>query len=1288
MTILNRILLGSVLFLSFLFPLVSQAAITVPWSATSTDTGAISPNVVNGNNPSLKVLSTATSTFSNGLNVTAGCFSIAGVCVGTGGGAVSSVFGRTGTVVATAGDYTTALVTEVTNLYFTNARAIAATLTGFSATSGSCVSTDSIEQCLQRLAGNGATYLTNITGLITNGTGIGLSGSGTSGSPYSISNTGVTSIVAGTNITVSGATGAVTINSTGGGGTSLFSSSGGVTFANTDPLVGAQAFEATSSTATSSFLGLVGVGTTSPSKIFTVEGNQSGGVARIQRDFPSPTTSSSIGTYDVLLNELGVGSLQGGTGPTQTFGVSLAGGAEVPTANIFTPNLGGTVGGFDIQTANGSGGVYAPFTAGSNGHVTIGNNDTGSFISNPDVALDGNASVGENYATMTPPTNGLIIQGSTGIGTTTPGATLDVVNTTGTNVAQFTNLGFGGSGGGAGLLGHTGFVPTATGDRLGFLLFGFTNGVAGSIGTNAVGIDGYADQAWTLGTNQGSYLDFETTADNSTTRTERMRIAANGNVGIGTTSPSQILSVAGNELLSGTLTLSALGGTQCLHEIGGVVSGTGSDCGSGGGGTNFFTSDGVSTTYLNNNLILAAPSFNATSTIATSTFAGDVWIGSNGVLPNPDLRIGTSSLPLYGRVLGDVIDAEYDYNGVTSINVANANIGTCAASTYFADGNNPTLGGYYGTFSFLNDGWTDGGGAGCGIGVSNTDKPEAVAIASPTGEMDFDIASTSITRASDFHWNANNVQRMTLTNQGNLGLGTTTPNGVITEQLDYGQSLPYLAWNVSSSTSSTGNTGVSWASLTLNGQNSALNIPDTLNLVNVAGGSSDQIDASGVAKITFFSSGQTAFTQSAGTAIHYLYSGVADNAVTASTNVPIMELNFAQIRTHVTGAVPEQDDIFTTCPTDTFASGAAAASVITTDSCNTISGMPLIGARGSATNRMELYLNPGTYQDGTGINPVASSTYDETLYVSAGTYTYNTTTVKTDPAAIFNYSNNGNIGVGSAKGPTGNINLVDFGTSTPDQTSEFTIENLPSINYLSGLSNVYSPTASIFRIASTTNSTQTADVTTFTALNNGNVGVGTTSPWLQFSTTGRVALSGLTPSSGLQTGVLCLSSSNEVINDSIACLASAKRYKEDIADFSPSTALSQILALNPVTYLYKKDFNGAFQSNPNYSRTQLGLIADDVGKVNPAFEVVETATTTFEGKTYAPGSAAAVDYNEIDAALVGAVKAQQAEILALKVPIARDLEDNWQNAAIAVLAFLFAVYVIYNEIDKRKKYGY
>lgn len=67
---------------------------------------------------------------------------------------VSSVFGRTGVVVATSGDYTTAQVTESGNLYFTNARAIASTLTGYVSGSGTVSSSDSVLIAIQKLNGN------------------------------------------------------------------------------------------------------------------------------------------------------------------------------------------------------------------------------------------------------------------------------------------------------------------------------------------------------------------------------------------------------------------------------------------------------------------------------------------------------------------------------------------------------------------------------------------------------------------------------------------------------------------------------------------------------------------------------------------------------------------------------------------------------------------------------------------------------------------------------------------------------------------------------------------------------------------------------------------------------------------------------------------------------------------------------------------------------------------------------------------------------------------------------
>jgi len=76
-----------------------------------------------------------------------------------GAGAVSSVFGRTGAVIATTGDYNTDLVTEgSTNLYYTNARARAA----FSANVGSALTYNSSTGRYTLLAADSGTagYLT------------------------------------------------------------------------------------------------------------------------------------------------------------------------------------------------------------------------------------------------------------------------------------------------------------------------------------------------------------------------------------------------------------------------------------------------------------------------------------------------------------------------------------------------------------------------------------------------------------------------------------------------------------------------------------------------------------------------------------------------------------------------------------------------------------------------------------------------------------------------------------------------------------------------------------------------------------------------------------------------------------------------------------------------------------------------------------------------------------------------------------------------------------------------
>lgn len=53
---------------------------TIPWYTNNNTT--ISPYPIVGVNPPIIVNSTATSTFSNGINVTGGCVSVGGNCIG------------------------------------------------------------------------------------------------------------------------------------------------------------------------------------------------------------------------------------------------------------------------------------------------------------------------------------------------------------------------------------------------------------------------------------------------------------------------------------------------------------------------------------------------------------------------------------------------------------------------------------------------------------------------------------------------------------------------------------------------------------------------------------------------------------------------------------------------------------------------------------------------------------------------------------------------------------------------------------------------------------------------------------------------------------------------------------------------------------------------------------------------------------------------------------------------------------------------------------------------------
>lgn len=127
--------------LLFLLPAYSLAAIATPWSATSTDKGYISPNLVNGNNPWLVINSTGTSTFANGINLSAGCFSVGGVCISSGGGTPGGLnaqvqYNNAGVFGGVSGATTNGTILSLTNPLLGGATLTTSIVNGVTLTTG------------------------------------------------------------------------------------------------------------------------------------------------------------------------------------------------------------------------------------------------------------------------------------------------------------------------------------------------------------------------------------------------------------------------------------------------------------------------------------------------------------------------------------------------------------------------------------------------------------------------------------------------------------------------------------------------------------------------------------------------------------------------------------------------------------------------------------------------------------------------------------------------------------------------------------------------------------------------------------------------------------------------------------------------------------------------------------------------------------------------------------------------------------------------------------------------
>lgn len=153
------------------------------------------------------------------------------------------------------------------------------------------------------------------------------------------------------------------------------------------------------------------------------------------------------------------------------------------------------------------------------------------------------ASAGAGWSTVGTALSPTTISNNVGIGTTVAGFNLEV-KTGGGNNLRLTNTASSSSSAGSQISMYSDDgAALASGDRLAQISLGGSKDNAHTL-ANANAVSGWATEAWS-GSATGSEMRLETTTNGGTTRTARVYVRQDGNVGIAQASPTQKFEVAG-----------------------------------------------------------------------------------------------------------------------------------------------------------------------------------------------------------------------------------------------------------------------------------------------------------------------------------------------------------------------------------------------------------------------------------------------------------------------------------------------------------------------------------------------------------------------------------------------------------------------------------------------------------------------------------------------------------------------------------------------------------------------